>query len=223
MPDVIEDVGEDFDALFAEFLGTTAVLDYRDRNMINNVKRAATVSTMPAEGDAPSFGRPQSLGMNIIEFDAGLGESDHVLEVRFNGSSSPDYWVAILARGTKTVEEMVVFEIDSRGDGMAYIPFEGDHPVHLVVSPVDEDAQGYTFNWNGDNDFNYSWSARVVTEDQVGEELDEATTEPTLAFGDQSMSDDPKGCSCSTAKVRPIGFGLCLMMMGLLVGARREH
>jgi hypothetical protein len=226
MPDVIEDVGEDFDALFAEFLGTTAVLDYRDRNMISNVKRTATIHSMSpegeAEGEAPSFGRPQSLGMNIIEFDADLGENDHVLEVRFNGSSSPDYWIAVLARGTLTVDELVVFEIDNSGDGMAYIPFEGDHPVHLVVSPVDEGAQGYAFNWNGDNDFNYSWSARVVTEDQVGVELDEQTTEPTLALGDRAMSDDPKGYGCTTAKARPMGLGLCLIIMGLLAGVRRE-
>ena len=197
MPDVIEDLGENFDELYADFLATTAVMDYRDRLMLTDVRRTTTIQTMPVDGQAPSYGRPQSLGMNIIEFDADLGKEGKVLEVSFDGASYPDYWVAVLARGNTKVDEMVVFDIDAKGDGLAYIPFEGDAPVHFIVSPVNEDAQGYSYNWNNGEDYNYLWEARVVAESDVGIEVDSDEVQ-SVPLGEFSMSDSPKrGCSCA--------------------------
>ena len=216
MPDIMEDVGEDFDALFAEFLGTTAVLDYRDRLYLSDVQRTEVVGSMPTEGTAPSFNRPQSLGMNFIEFPASLGEEGKVLEVNFNGSSSPDYWIAVLARGSMEVDELVTFDIDDRGDGMAYISFEGDAPVHFVVSPVDEDAQGYEFNWNGDVDFNYSWTARVVEESEVGIPSEQSRSVPI-----EEPSISSKGCACATATATR-GWSVWVVV-GLLLGVRRRR
>jgi MYXO-CTERM domain-containing protein len=218
MPDIIEEVGEDFDVLFADFLATTAVMDYRDRGVLNDVRRTTTVRSMPAEGQAPSYGRPQSLGMNIIEFPANLGRTGKVLEVTFDGASYPDYWIVVLARGSTEVEEMVVFELDDVGDGSAYIDFEGDQPVHLIVSPVDEDAQGYWYDWSDGVDFNYLWSARVVSESDVGTTTVVDSDDPqSVPFGEFSMSDTPQGCSCASGphSSNPwwysVGFGLLLL------------
>jgi len=222
MPDVIEDVGEDFDELFADFLATTAVLDFRDRNVLTDVRRADRVTSLPNEGDVPSYGRPQSLGMNIIEFTADLGEEGKVLEVNFNGSSSPDYWVAVLVRGSNEVEEQVVFDIDERGDGMAYISFEGDRPVHLVVSPVDEDAQGYEFNWQGDVDFSYSWTARVVAESDVGSALETDSSESqSVPIGEFALANEPKGCSCASTQSPMRGWAL-VGIVCMVLGIRRR-
>ena len=223
MPDVIEDVGEDFDELFAQFLGATAVLDYRDRHIISDVKRTEVVRSMPAEGAAPSYDRPQSLGMNIIEFSADLGEVGQVLEVEFNGSSSPDYWIAVLARGSMEVDELVTFEIDERGDGMAYIPFEGDAPVHLVVSPVDEDAQGYEFDWNADVDFNYSWTARVVKESDIGTPTaPESEESRSVPLGEFSLDDSTNACACASAAPSARAAWPVLLLLGMLLGVRRN-
>ena len=224
MPDIIEDVGEDFDGLMVEFLARTSVMDYRDRMYLTDAQRADNVDELPADGEANSDDRPQSLGMNIIEFDKDLGESGKALEVTFDGANSADYWIAVLARGNASLEEYVVFELDSDGDGTAQIAFEGDEPIQLVVSPVYEDAQGYSYSWSRADDFNYEWSAELVDITESGSSEDTGSAD-RLPFGDDGDVADggeiKGGCNCSTGGVAPIGMALPLL--GLMVAVRRRQ
>ena len=116
---------------------------------------------------------------------------------------------------------MVVFELDDVGDGMAYIPFEGDQPVHLIVSPVDEDAQGYWYDWTDAVDFNYLWSARVVSESDVGTVVDSDGPQ-TVPLGEFSMSDSPKGCSCASAS-QPFKAWFYAFGLGFVFLSRRRQ
>jgi MYXO-CTERM domain-containing protein len=222
MPDVIEDIGHDFDELMAGFMAHTSMMDYRDRVMLTDATRSDTVRSLPSTGESGS-NRPQSLGMNIIEFDADAGRSGHELEVSFDGASGADRWVAVLSVGDNTLEEYTAFELDEDGAGVAWIPFDGSAAAHLIVSPVYASAQGYNYSWRSADDFSYVWSAQLVEAgsgddtgtDEAGEE-DPFYVPPALSPEDDAKS----GCGCSSA---PSG-SMAWLVLGLigLVGRRRR-
>jgi len=229
MPDVMEDVGEDFDALMAEFMAHTSVMNYRDRNMLTDVKRSDEVRNLPAE-DYAGGDKPQSLGLNIIEFDRRSGESGKMLEVTFDGSNDADRWNAVLALGESTLDAYVVFELDESGQGVATIPFDGSTTVQLIVSPVDSGAKGYSYNWRSADDFGYVWSAQLVDESAsegegdgdgvvgAGGEEDEPYDVPLLP----PRLEDEKGLfGCTTMPSTPQPW-LVFVLFGL-IGARRQQ
>ena len=109
----------------------------------------------------------------------------------------------------------------ANGDGSAFIAFEGDQPVHMIVSPVDEDAQGYWYDWTDGVDFNYLWSARVVSEADVGTVVDSDGPQ-SVPFGEFSMSDTPQGCSCASGSQSSNPW-LCSVGLGLVLLFRRRN
>ena len=172
--------------------------------------------------------RPQSLGMNIIEFDAAAGRSGHELEVSFDGADGADRWVAALSVGDDTLEEYTAFELDADGSGVAWIPFDGSADAYLTVSPVYASAQGYNYDWRSADDFSYEWSAQLVEEgsgDGDGDGDDTGTDEdeegepyvpPALIPEDYAKT----GCGCSSAPSGSMAW-LALGLIGL-VGRRRR-
>ncbi len=229
MPDVIEETGHDFDELMADFMAATAVMDYRDRIYITDAQRSSNVQTLPADGEASYRDRPQSLGMNFIEFSASLGGEGMALKVTFDGDTGADYWNAVLVRGEVSVDASVVFDLSGGTEGTATIPFDGDAPIHLVVSPVFEEAQGYYYNWRNADEFDYTWTAELV---EAGSEVESNDTgvddeAPGVSQGENSggMSGDlgtKAGCACSSSNSTP-GFGWLGLMLAGLVGLRRRR
>ena len=207
MPDVIEDVGEDFEEVMTGFMAHTAVMDYRDRMYLTDANRARTVNSLPSEGSDSSSSRPQSLGLNIIEFNKSQGGSGKELLVTFDGDDSADDWYAVLAVGNNNLVDHVVFELDGDHSGTARIPFDGSAAGHLVVAPSDESAQGYTYNWRTADEFGYTWSAEIVAAGEggsgsggsggSGSSGSEDDYEVPTASGLPSLSEDDKG-GCST-------------------------
>jgi MYXO-CTERM domain-containing protein len=229
MPDVIDETGHDFDEIMAGFMSKTSVMEYSDRTFITDAVRANEVSALPADGGPSSSEQPQSLGMNFITFEGEMFGDGEALEVTFEGDGSADYWIAVLTRGHFTADEVEVFELTGGVEGSATISLEAGTPVHLAVSPVYEEAQGYYYNWRNADTFDYSWSAKVV-DDAVSGGGDDTGTEGGSEGGnlpnpgDVSAADvtggSKVGCACSTAN--PSGLGWTALLLGLVVGARRR-
>lgn len=209
MPEVVEDLGLDFDEVWTGFMAANAVMAYTEREDFPEAERTDEVSELPADGDEADRYTPQSMGMAFVTFDDDLGDEGELLEVEINGENGPE-WHAVLVRGDDSIAEVVVFEIDQEnGRGTASIPFDGETDLHLVVSPIDEDAQGYSYRWDRADDYGFEWEARVVEAPEPEPPADE--------------SDEDQGgavCACATG---PVGVPLSAALLGLVVVARRRR
>jgi MYXO-CTERM domain-containing protein len=226
MPDAVDRTGEDFYELYTQFIANNAVMDYRDRLWMQTPTLSDQVSTLPSSGESDYQDRPQSLGQNFIRFDASLGGSGKALEVTFDGENTPDLWVAILMRGEDEVEEIVEFELNENMWGVATIDFPGDSDVHLIVSPVDEDAQGYSYDWNSADDFDYEWSAQLVdsTTEEDPDDTSEGDDDPgPVADGDEGgevIGRKGSGCACAASGTGQAGW--LALILGLVPVLRRR-
>jgi len=216
MPDVIEDVGEDFEEVMTGFMAHTAVMDYRDRRYITDAERADRVSGLPTSGDSSPNTQPQSLGLNIIEFDRTDGRSGQDLWVTFDGDDSADDWYAVLAVGSSSVQNYVVFELDADHSGAAQIPFDGSAPAHLIVSPSDPRAKGTSYRWRNAEDYSYSWTAELVESGGTGS-MGGGYEVP----GSLSPVGEKGGCSTTGRTGVPVGVLLLLGLLGFV--GRRER
>jgi len=227
IPDAVDRAGEDFVDLYTRFIATNAVMDYNDRLWLATPTLSDEVGTLPASGESDYQDRPQSLGQNFIRFDDSLGGSGKALEVTFDGENTPDEWVAVLVRGDTEVEEMVVFALNENMWGTAQIDFPGDTNIHLVVSPIDESAQGYYYDWSNADDYDYSWSAQIVGSDSSGGDDEETGGEDggsaNFADGDKSgevIGKNSSACTCSASSGRSAGW--LVLLLGIVPAIRRR-
>ena len=193
--------------------------------------RAKTVNSLPADGASGSSTRPQSLGLNIIEFNSSQGRGGKDLLVTFDGDDDADEWYAVLSVGNNNLKDYVVFELDADHSGTARIPFDGSAAAHLIVAPADEDAQGYEYNWRNASEFDYTWSAELVETGEGGSggsgegsgsggsEVGEYEVPSTLPGLDSD--DDKGGCSTTGRSSGPGGIVALLALMGLAARRRR--
>jgi hypothetical protein len=211
MPDVIEDAGLDFEEVWTGYMATNAVMAYAERDEFPEAERTDIIDELPAEGDESSRYTPQSLGMAFVTFESDIGDEGDVLEVSINGENGPQ-WYAVLVRGEDEVEEVVAFDVDpEHARGSARITLDGRTDVHLVVSPVDEDAQGYTYRWDRADEYGFSWDAERID----AEDLEEA---PPADDADEDEAGVACGCTAGPASV-PLSAAL----LGLVVVARRRR
>ena len=204
MPDVLDDLGEDWDELYQEFMATNATMDYAESNFFDDPELTDTVSNLPDSGGDRSSDRPQSLGQNFIRFKASAGEEGGTLQVSFDGESGVD-WYAVLARGSDELLEYVTFDLDSSGEGVAQIALDGDEDVFLVVSPMDEDAQGYNYNWNYADDYSYDWEAELISASSDDDGSEDGGSDNGTELGGDSVEDEDfsvfGSCGCSAGTV----------------------
>ena len=241
MPDAIEEVGEDFEEVMTGFMAHTSVMDYRDRMWMTDATRSRTINSLPNDGESSSSSRPQSLGMNIIEFNKSQGQSGKDLLVTFDGDNDADEWYAVLSIGNNSLQDHVVFELDADHSGTARIPFDGSAPAHLIVAPSDESAQGYSYDWRDASEFDYSWSAELVETDGSGgssgtggtggsdegsgsdeggdSDLDAYEAPSTLPG--LNSDDDKGGCSTTGRTEVPVGPLALVALLGLAARRRR--
>ncbi len=214
MPDVIEDLGYDFDELYEGFMAVAAVMDFEEAAYYNQPELRATVNELPSAGDAPGSTAPQSLGQNFIKFSGSLAAENSVLEVSFDGQDGVE-WYAVLAKGEENaLSEYVAFDIDADGVGIAQIDFSDGEDVYLVLSPKDDDAVGsYVdyggYDWARAEDFSYEWSAELV---------DLTPVEETPEAGG-SGEEGAAACGCS-ASTGALSLGWLVGLVGLM--RRRE-
>jgi hypothetical protein len=216
MPDVVEDMDLDFDEVWTGFMATNAVMAYAEQSSYREAKRTEDVDEVPSSGDEKDSLKPQSLGMAFVTFDDDVGSGDQSLKITLDAEDGPE-WRAVLVRGDDEVEEMVVFELDDNGDGVATIPLNGSSAVHLVVSPMDDDAQGYQYRWTRADDWGFDWDAELVSGsgpdgEDTGEDDD-----------DEDSDEDDSVWAARACSAGPAGVPLSAALLGLVVVARRRR
>jgi len=214
MPDIIEGMGYDFAEVYTHFMAVASVMDFNESAYYYQPALADTVSSLPADGEAPSQTQPQSLGQNFIKFKAGSGEEGMALEVTFDGEDGAE-WFAVLARGEENaLSDFIALELDDSGAGVGQIIFDGDEDIYLIVSPMDDSAYGAHYNWSNASEWDYTWSADLV---------DPATVDDTGSGGggegDDDDDDDSK-CGC-TAGGSAVGLAWLVALTAL--SRRRRH
>ncbi len=223
MPDVLEDLGLDFDEVWQGFMATTAFMDFRESNYYMDPRGVESYRTLPASGTEPSDAA-QSLGMNYFSFDADLGGEGQYLQIDFLSLEDID-WNVVLATGSGNdlYNHVALNVVD--GQGSAWIPFTGEDDAMLIVSPKDKEAQGPYYNWERADEYAYDWSACVVdrvTKVPCGEYVPGG--EDTGDTGDGNADDLPEepkgGCSCSAGAG---GAGAGLWLLGLVPWLRRRR
>jgi len=216
MPDVINDTGLDWDEVWTGFLAAVSVMDFDQRGSFPRTPLLDTITALPAEGSDDGRSTPQSLGANYIRFDEGSVPAGTEIEVTVQGVEGP-VWYGVLVRGSQSREEVVRIDFDENGLGTARIVMDGESPVTLAVSPMDEQAQGYSYRWTNADTYAYTWSAVPVVPDDGGD-----TGAPVA--DDTDAADDEKGglfAGCASVGAAP-GGALALLALGL-VGLRRRR
>lgn len=231
LPEVVDDLDLEFGEIWAGFMATTAFMDFSEYNYYYSVLDTNAyddVDDLPADGETQRDG-PQSLGMNYLYFEDGLGDDGKYLQVDLVGSDDADNWNAVLVTGEgHTVDEYVAFELED-GVGSAWIPFDSDQEAFLVVSPVDYDAQGYGYDWGRADEFEYEWEACLVdsvTGVACGEDVpdpgdDGNTDDPASPGGDDDDDDTAAGCGCMAPAAPATGMVWALGLLGLAARRRR--
>jgi len=223
MPDVIEDMGYNFDELWQGFMATSAYMDFSEYSSYYDIQSLEESGALPAEGSEPGDA-PWSLGLNFVSFDASQGASGKYLQVDFAGDSAVDWNVVLVTGSGHTVTEYVAADVQD-GAGTAWIPFDGSDSGYLVVSPKDPDVSGFNYNWGNPDEYSYTWSA-CLTDSETG----------LLCGADASMdtggaSDGPAtpadtttkgGCGCASTVAPMTGMVWGLGLLGL-VGLRRRR
>ena len=225
MPDLIDNLGEDFDTIYPQYLAVLSKSDFDDSRYFNDPELTDEISKLPADGGGGRSSYPQSLGQNFVRFDAKGGDKGMTLRVSFQGDEGPDRWVVVLASGDGEVDLAVTFELDGDFAGTAEIPFEGDADVDMIVSPILEDASGYYYDWERPDDWDYSWEAELVDLDaEVGGGDDTGTgtgTDDTGGVAEEPGQIEPGGCACSSGgRAAGIGAWGLLGLLGLAVRRR---
>lgn len=169
MPDAIADVGLDFAETYAGFMATVAFMDFRERRYFMLPERHDTASSLPASGD-DGRNAPQSLGQNFIVLSDGAAENGEMVQFTFDGQDGVE-WMAVLARGEENdLDEYVTLELDEDGFGTGQIKAKDGKDIVLIVSPIDDSAVGFQYNWSRADEFAYTWSAEVVVPEEITED-----------------------------------------------------
>lgn len=226
MPEVIEDMGEDFDARWAEFLAVSTVAAFEESNYFYDPETEDEFSSLPASGDDSRSTRPQSLGANFWKFKGSVCDEGEALVVDFDGDGAVP-WIVVLARAEDDeLDEHVVLELDDNADGTGQINCDGRTDLYLVMSPKDEDASGYYYDWSDADDYSYQFSASAGEAEAGG---GSGGGGGTGADGDDVdgagsgalTSEDRGGCGCATPATAPAALA---WLAGIgLIGLRRRR
>ncbi len=159
--DNVAGIDLDFEQVFIDFMAANTVMDYDEQRSFSDIDIHDTVSGLPDAGESGSSDEPQSLGLNYIRFDDSLGGNGGDLHVSFEGEAGPDRWFAVLvSTDSAEVAEIVEIDLDEANAGDGWIAFQGGD-VYLVVSPWDESAVGYHYNWDNASSWSYTWTAEL--------------------------------------------------------------
>lgn len=230
LPDVLEDMGEDFDSLWQGFMASTAFMDFAEPSYYYDIQSVDDVGSLPYDGDEQRDA-PQSLGMNYFEIDEDEGAEGKFLQVDFAGDDGIEWNVVLVTGEGGTVHEYVAAEIED-GAGSAWIPFDGDKKAFLVVSPKDEDVQGYFYDWTDADEYDFDFSLCLADSDSAdsetgvpcGQDVDGGTDSgdgPSTPGADED-EDGSGGCGCFAGATPAAGLLWAAGLLGLASRRRRD-
>ncbi len=207
--DMMKDIDIDWEDAFVDFSARNTVMDYAHHEVIPEVRLTDTVTTLPAEGESARSTKPEGHGQNYIKFGKGLG--DGTLTIDFTGDPGADWSVQLVEASRSAVERSVVQHIEG-GEGTISMQDVGNKDVFLVVSPLEDSENGYS----------YSWSASLDTSGATGDTG--ATQDTGRADGDSDENKISIGqsCACASGSEVPTSALLFGALAGVL-GARRRR
>ncbi len=220
--DNVEDIGLDWDEVWTGFMAATAVMDYDEQSAFPGIDIHDYVNSLPDAGESTSRDEPQSLGLNYIQFPESLDSGGGDLHVSFSGEAGPEWYAVLVSTEDDRVAEVLRLELDEANSGEGWIPFQ-DGDVFLAVSPYDDDASGYYYDWDNPDSWSYSWTA------ELGENPDGEQPEDTGYDGIDDPPDRPDddigppscGCSARSQGAGAGGLALLAMLAGLVIRRRR--
>jgi len=216
--DMMDDLGLDWETVYADFVTKNTVMDYTQQRWFPAVEAEDSVKSLPAEGGSGRQTAPQGYGQNFIKFADGMGEGD--LVVRFEGDDKVEWSVQLVESKARRVNRVVTMTVEN-GVGEATLEDYGDEEVVMVVSPL---------KWT-DSDYDYNWTAELVAppEDTAPDE-DSGSIDDTgdgvsdgngNGDGDGTVDLGPTGCGCASSD--GAAAGLAVAGAALALAARRRR
>jgi len=179
--ELLPDMGYDWLEIYREFMAVNTVMDYDEQDEFPAIALEANVSALPAEGQAESGSRPQSLGQNYIRIktDTTSAEEPDLL-VQFTGQEGANWMVILVGTIDDRVEEVVELEFSRGHEGSVRLEdLARFDDAFLVVSPLTGGGSGA----------DYEWTATAAEAIDTGDDDDDG--------GDDDDDDDGgDGCTC---------------------------
>ncbi len=207
LPDVLEDLGYDWDEIYTGFMAANSVMDYREGHLMGRIDKLDWVDVLPLTGFSERDTKPENLGQNYWRIDGNAYESDEPdLYLHFEGGLGAEWKVLLVGTSGDTVQRIVEAEVvdgeENEETLEAFMPDWGEHAdVWVVMSPT---VQGY------DDAYSYAFDlwAEPAPEPEIEEEVPVESDDGEAAiFG--SCSTTPAGTAS--------GWLAVLGLAGLLV------
>jgi hypothetical protein len=207
MPEVLPDMGVDFDETYEGFLATSAVMDFDDHDWFYPVVLTQEMDELPHHG-TPSGTNPEGLGQNFFKIDRAANPDAKDLQVTFTSDESVDWFVVLATTSdAATVSNYVAATKDSKtGAWMARIPWDGQSDAYMTVSPATESLS---------HQYEYEYTMALLDPPAP---VDTGDTGIDATSGGSSEGHD-KGGSCASASG---SASLLLAALGLFATRRRR-
>ncbi len=136
MPEVLPDMGFDFDATYEGFLAASAVMDFEDHEWFYPVTFTQEMVELPHTG-TPNGSLPAGLGQNFFRIDSGTNPDGKDLQVTFASDEEADWYVVLATTSDEsTVSDYAVATKDAKtGAWVAQIAWDGQSDAYMTVSP----------------------------------------------------------------------------------------
>lgn len=220
--DMLDDLGEDFDAAYADFVIKNAAMEYVESQAMPDVDLKDTVSSFPADGKSSGNDVPQGYGQNYIKFDKGSDEG--TLKLKFTGDDGVK-WLVALVEARK--HEIYRTESAQTEDGAATLTLDnfGAEDVFLVISPLTTRSGEYDYEWEATTE-EPSADDDDTGVDDTGDVNDTDDDDNSGGeSGDEPATTTPTGCNdggCSAGGGAPLTGVVTAVMAGFLAGRRRR-
>ena len=139
MPEVLPDLGVDFDQTYEGFLATAAVMDFDDHDWFYPVTLTQDMTELPHTG-TPSGSLPEGLGQNFFKIDRTTNPDAKDLQVVFTSEEDVDWYVVLATTSdSSTVSDYAAATKDEKtGAWVAQLPWDGEDDAYMTVSPNTE-------------------------------------------------------------------------------------
>jgi hypothetical protein len=215
MPDVLPDLGYDFDETYAGFLSASAVMDFDDHDWFYPVTFTKEMTELPHTG-TPSGSLPEGLGLNYFRIDRDANPDGKDLGVTFSSQEDVDWYVVLSTTSdSSTVSAHTVATKDEEtGAWVARIPWDGEHDAYLTVSPKIESTS---------RDYEYTYTVALVEppvvdtgDTGIG---DETETDPPL----ESEESGGSGSCAATAPASGLASLATAALAAIALRSRRRE
>lgn len=217
VPDAVEDLGYDWNEVYAGFVAANTVMEYDEQDYYPEVEVHKTIEELPQKATANS-GRKAlgQYGQNFVSIDTDLATSDQPnLAVEVESSKKSEFRVLMVGTSRTAVQDIVEIELED-GDGTGFVADFGSYKKLWAVITPTADA--------GDMDYTVRFSLASDVEAGFAESQDTDTDSSDTDASDTDSGDDTGGndaCGCSAGGLAGAGWLLPLLGAGVIRRRRR--